>query len=1381
MSRVFISHSSRDSVQALALKAWLEEAEPGLVDEIFVDLDRETGIPAGVRWKEALRKANERCEAVICLLSPNWDSSHECMAEYRTAEDRGKPIFPVRLQPSTGRDITGEWQRCDLFGEGPRTTITVDGHAEPVEFLTEGLARLHRGLRAAGIAPDTFSWPPDGDPDRAPYRGWQPLEAVDAAVYFGRDAEINRALTVVREMRSARHNHAFVILGPSGVGKSSFLRAGLLPRLLRDDRHFMVMDIVRPQRNPLNGQHGLANSIHALRRSMGLNQPGLGGIKTGVADPVMVRQWLIEAQRAAVERFGDDPEMPEPTLVLPVDQAEEVFGVDDAEEPHGFLTALAALLRDGQPALGLVVVATIRSDRYEPLQTAPELAGVDARVFDDLKPMPPDRYREVICGPAERAQRAGGRVQWAPDLVRQLLADCAAGADALPLLALTLSRLYEDYGDGEISLAEYDAMGGMRHIVESEIDAILSADAKTRQDELEKLRSAFIPWLATINPANDQPLRRASRWFDLPPESHCLLEKLVARRLLVLDERNGEMVIEVALESLLRQWETLSDWLRAETADLKNTDAVEQAAQAWENNDRHNDWLLEGARLAEAEALAAKPGFRDRLNPCREYLLSSRQREDQRAKERQDAAEALASAEAQAKVEAQEHARVLLTRTRMLRVALAVVIVVAVAAVFGFGWALKARSDARARFLDATAHRLYAQSQLMLAGLEPGGSDDVLAMQELLAAREIPSTQRDADYRLLAALEQERNLIKVVDVPAQVLSVAVSPDGKRIATGSEDNTVRIWDGATAKPIGEPLRGHDKRVLQVRFSPDGSRLASSSQDMTVRLWDAASGQPVGQPIRGLIVAFSPDSTRIATNGPNYSIQLWDVRSGQPVGQLCCHDDVVLSAAFSPDGKRVASASADKTVRLWDIGTSLPIGEPLRGHDNWATTVAFSPDGAYLASASLDGTVRLWDGSTGRSSGEPLREGNAVVSVSWSPTGARLASAGAGNTIRLWDMATRREVGILGSHRSTVESIAFSPDGRLVSGGEDKTMRIWDAGTWQPMVGHSDKVGGAKFSDDGRRIMSGSDDKTVRWWDAVTGLPVGSPQRVGDDDVKFLYPIDENRLLSFGAVNTVRLWDAHTRMPIGEPLRLPYDPNRYVTYNDKLNRVVAQLDLGLLQIYDAATMLPVGAPIKLQAAAMSLEFTRDGRTLATGDFNGTLQLWDMVTGLPIGQPMPGKSWATSMSFSRDGHLLAAGYQDNTLQLWDTQNFHSVGQPMRLDSTATSLAFSPDGRHLVSGSADGTIRLWNAGDQTQFGPPLIGHGQSVTSLDFSPDGHRFVSASADQTLRMWPMPAPSADALCAKLTHNMSRDEWNRVVSSEIDYREVCPGLPIAGSAG
>ena len=256
-------------------------------------------------------------------------------------------------------------------------------------------------------------------------------------------------------------------------------------------------------------------------------------------------------------------------------------------------------------------------DRYELFQTAPQLVGLEAYVFEDLRPIPPDRFREVICGPVARAQAAGHKLQWAPEVVERLIQACDSSADALPLLSLTLARLYEDYsGDGEISLEDYESMGGMSRVVESVVGSLLSDDRDARQRELERTAPAFIPWLATIAPLGDVPLRRVARWFDLPADSHRLMDALVAKRLLVKDERDGSVVVEVALESLLRQWDTLAQWLREEATDLKGADALDQAARAWAQNGFKDDWLLEGARLTDAEALAAKSGFPRPIEQC---------------------------------------------------------------------------------------------------------------------------------------------------------------------------------------------------------------------------------------------------------------------------------------------------------------------------------------------------------------------------------------------------------------------------------------------------------------------------------------------------------------------------------------------------------------------------------------------------------------------------------------------------------------------------------------------------------------------------------------------------------------------------------------------
>ena len=265
-------------------------------------------------------------------------------------------------------------------------------------------------------------------------------------MFFGRDAQIVRALDMLRAMRTTGVDSLFVVLGPSGSGKSSFLRAGLLPRLRREDRHFVLLDIMRPERHALTGDTGLAHAISAGRRRLGLEQPPLGDIEIAcTADPAAVRALLGECRQAAAQRVPDaGSDAPAPTLVLPLDQAEELFTADAGAEAAAFLELIAELAEpdaDGQ-RLGLVVAGTIRTDRYEVMQTAPRLAGLTSEVFDDLKPMPDNQFRQVITGPAERASAGGRRLSIAPDLVNRLLEDAAEGGDALPLLALTLRRLY---------------------------------------------------------------------------------------------------------------------------------------------------------------------------------------------------------------------------------------------------------------------------------------------------------------------------------------------------------------------------------------------------------------------------------------------------------------------------------------------------------------------------------------------------------------------------------------------------------------------------------------------------------------------------------------------------------------------------------------------------------------------------------------------------------------------------------------------------------------------------------------------------------------------------------------------------------------------------
>ena len=484
MPRIFLSHSSVDDRAATALRQWLAGRDPSLKRQIFLDSDAQTGMVGGEEWEATLRRNLASCQALLCLISKSWESSKECHYEYKDADGRGKTIFCARLEPDAGLGLISRYQRRELFVDNGQPTTAIDlGDGQPaVVFATDGLERLLSDIRSPRPDADSFTWPPPDDIHRAPYRGWLPYDSCDAAVFFGRDSELAGALNAFDEMYNTGRSTLFVILGPSGTGKSSFLRAGILPRLdLQRDRS-TVLDIVRPGRGEaLTGDSGLARAIVETRKRLGLNTPSLGEVKTEwITDAAKVRALLLECQLRAAQ-LSNDPTAA-PTLVVPLDQAEELFSAEAGPEAINLLGLIRDLLATPEdaatPALRLVVAATIRTDRYEAMQTAEELSGAHTKLFNDLRPMRAARFRQVIEGPARRSTESGFPLTIESQLVDRLLDDAAdhiaRGGDTLPLLSGTLSRLYADYGNtGELTVRQYQQIGGIGGVVETEINKIL--------------------------------------------------------------------------------------------------------------------------------------------------------------------------------------------------------------------------------------------------------------------------------------------------------------------------------------------------------------------------------------------------------------------------------------------------------------------------------------------------------------------------------------------------------------------------------------------------------------------------------------------------------------------------------------------------------------------------------------------------------------------------------------------------------------------------------------------------------------------------------------------------------------------------------------------
>ena len=509
MSSIFLSHSSDDNFEAVALRDWL--ASEGW-DDVFLDLDPERGIAAGERWERALHEAATRCEAVIFLVSAHWLASGWCLKEYSISRALNKKLFAVIVDPGKTiadlpPELKGTWQVVDLAGgqDGQLVRAQLPGSHEEkhIVFSKDGLRQLKRGLDKAGLDPKFFVWPPADEATRAPYRGLKPLEGVDAGIFFGREAPIVEATDRLRGLRAAAPPRLLVILGASGAGKSSFLRAGLLPRLARDERNFLALPAIRPERAALTGENGLLHALDAVLQSH-TRAEIRAAIQAGAAG---LRPLLEDLAATSLKGVSAAPDgLKPPAVVLAIDQAEELFRPEGATEGGALLELVRDLTGGDDPAV--IAIFAIRSDSYDALEHAKPLEG-HAQSALPLLPMPRGAYKDVIEGPARRYVEAGNALTIEPQLTERLLEDIdkGGGSDALPLLAFTLEQLFRDYRrSGALRLKNYEDFGGLKGAIDAAVErAFAAADSDSRIPRERKAREALlrrglIPWLAGIDP-----------------------------------------------------------------------------------------------------------------------------------------------------------------------------------------------------------------------------------------------------------------------------------------------------------------------------------------------------------------------------------------------------------------------------------------------------------------------------------------------------------------------------------------------------------------------------------------------------------------------------------------------------------------------------------------------------------------------------------------------------------------------------------------------------------------------------------------------------------------------------------------------------------------
>ncbi|MGL4498464.1 MAG: hypothetical protein ACRCU2_05320, partial [Planktothrix sp.] len=1124
--------------------------------------------------------------------------------------------------------------------------------------------------------------------EASPYKGLKRFDTEDKDLFFGRDEFLTG---LVNELEQT---NLILLLGASGSGKSSVVRAGLIPWLSQKWGSHFVKLVLTPDRDPFE-------SFYASLLSQ---------YKQGDA------QIAREAKADTLTEVISKLKKPDEYWFILLDQFEELFTTSLSDKRDLFIKSLVELDKTQQNSVK--VIATMRADFLDKLSPYRNLVKATDQHRPLIAEMQWDELRLALEQPA-----AHHGVIFEPELVPEILNDIKGQAGYLPLLQYTLNLLWETEvkqglsQDRTLKLDIYHQIGGVQRALQKHVDTIYEGLSPDEQQATQRI------FLRLVNIGEDTASKgqlkavrcRISKALFTDELEQKVLAKLIDEKLLVSGRslESQESTIDISHEILLTSWTTLNTWIQDNRKTIAIRNRLNHDLNLWKSQ-KSDAELWSGSKLEQVLELRIDPIFNEVLGGFsleeNQFIDLSRGLRDRQR------------------------------RRTLIAVSSFSVFALILAAFAGWQW----RSAEMYNLEISRRHSLslLAQEQNFNALIEILRTATPFHNSFFQPPLSLRSTLIDAVYapKEFNRLEGHQDWVS---------SIAFSPDSKTLASVSDDNTIKLWNVETGKEI-HSLTGHQGGISSIAFSPEGKTLASVSGD-TIKLWNVETGQEIHSLTEHLggisSIAFNQNSkTMVFVIGD--TIKLWNVETGQEIHSLTGHQGRILSRTFSPDGKTLASVIGD-TIKLWNVETGKEF-HSLTGHQGRISSIAFSSEGKTLASVSDDNTIKLWNVETGKEFHSWTKHQSRVSSIAFSQNGKTLVSVSNDNTIKFWNVETGEEIHsfekihTLSGYQNQVVNVALSPNGKTLASwsiafgedgkiryplSEDTTIKLWDVETDEEIHIFAklpssnvciDSAVNVALSPDGKTLASWSYYRPIQLWNIETKEEI-STSAGHEDWVESIAFSPDGKTLAFVSKNTtIKLWNVETDEEIHSLAGYENWVGSIAFSPD--GKTLASVSGDTIQLWNVDTGKEIYTwPKHQEGASSSIAFSPDGKTLASvsGD---TIQLWNVKTQKEIYTLTGHQGEVSSIAFTPDGKILASGSDDNTIKLWNVKTKKEIHSLTGHRNGVSNIAFSPDGKILASGSYGYTFKLWNVetGKEIQS---LTGHQDRGGSIAFSPNGKTLV----------------------------------------------------------